>query len=437
MKILIITAFFPPINSIASLRPDSWAKYWSKAGHEVTVLVPGSAQAVDDDRGNPGVAIRRIPLPGQRWLNAWRDRGAAASSEMPRIASASPAMGRLSHWTFRWLYRLRTRYGFGHSCRMPDVLDLWAGRALRAANAEHWDLVVSTSGPYSVHRPAAALRKSGRARFWIADWRDLWVDNPMFPGVPFLRPIERWLERRWCERADIVTTVSVPLAQSLERKYGPKVHVVYNGYEPEDAKNLPRESWFGPNDPRVRIVYTGSLYPGLQDPTPLFQAMRQLHDQGVPEAHNVGVYFCGRGTERALEVAQHYGVADQVRCMGLVSRELALRLQRDASILLLLEIESASAKGVLTGKLFEYMSASAPIVALGKSADDSVGKMLLETGRGCAIGTKVSMLADLLQRYLRGEAVLAGETDAHRSAVHRYTRETQAKVMLNLLPAER
>ena len=38
MKILIITHYFPPLNSIASLRPYSWAKYWTKVGHDVTVL---------------------------------------------------------------------------------------------------------------------------------------------------------------------------------------------------------------------------------------------------------------------------------------------------------------------------------------------------------------------------------------------------------------
>ena len=38
MKILIISDYFPPLNSIASLRPYSWAKFWSKMGHDVTVL---------------------------------------------------------------------------------------------------------------------------------------------------------------------------------------------------------------------------------------------------------------------------------------------------------------------------------------------------------------------------------------------------------------
>ena len=38
MKILIVSYYFPPQNSIASLRPYSWAKWWSRAGHDVTVL---------------------------------------------------------------------------------------------------------------------------------------------------------------------------------------------------------------------------------------------------------------------------------------------------------------------------------------------------------------------------------------------------------------
>ena len=38
MKILIVSTYFPPANSIASLRPYSWAKWWSRAGHDITVL---------------------------------------------------------------------------------------------------------------------------------------------------------------------------------------------------------------------------------------------------------------------------------------------------------------------------------------------------------------------------------------------------------------
>lgn len=38
MRILIVSTFFPPENSIASFRPYSWAKWWSRAGHEVTVV---------------------------------------------------------------------------------------------------------------------------------------------------------------------------------------------------------------------------------------------------------------------------------------------------------------------------------------------------------------------------------------------------------------
>lgn len=38
MNILIVAHHFPPENAMASLRPYSWAKYWSKLGHRVCVL---------------------------------------------------------------------------------------------------------------------------------------------------------------------------------------------------------------------------------------------------------------------------------------------------------------------------------------------------------------------------------------------------------------
>jgi glycosyltransferase involved in cell wall biosynthesis len=144
---------------------------------------------------------------------------------------------------------------------MPDHHDLWALRSLPAVSAQKWDVVISTGGPYSTHLVGYILKRRGKADRWGVDWRDLWTDNHIYPGLPLVRMVERYAEHKFHQHADVITTVSEPLAAKLRLKAGNKVKVIYNGFDPEDYENLPVARIF-PEDGVFRIVYTGTLYPG-------------------------------------------------------------------------------------------------------------------------------------------------------------------------------
>ena len=72
--------------------------------------------------------------------------------------------------------------------------------------------------------------------------------------------------------------------------------------------------------------------------------------------------------------------------MGHVSREKALIAQREAGLLLLLESPAAEARGVLTGKLFEYIAAGRPILCVGSRPEYEIGEILVSTGTGRVFG---------------------------------------------------
>ncbi len=90
--------------------------------------------------------------------------------------------------------------------------------AARWARQQPWDLVVSTGGPYSVHRIGLAVKRKRPETKWVVDWRDLWVDNHIYPGLPFLNLYEKVLETKFHRAADMITTVSEPLAEVLRTK---------------------------------------------------------------------------------------------------------------------------------------------------------------------------------------------------------------------------
>jgi glycosyltransferase involved in cell wall biosynthesis len=438
LNILIITYFFPPLNSIASLRPYSWAKYWSRAGHDVTVLtLPKKPAPSDSPQPFDGFRVIEVPIPGMAFLRKIFGRNDISGASLTEFTAngkeATPTT--IREFLYSKRSRWQKRYGFFSGCRMPDLLDLWSGIAFKAVKNQHWDLVVSTAWPYGVHRPAYRLKKTGIAERWITDWRDLWTDSYMFPGLLGFRAVERLLERRWSQVADAITTVSEPLADTLREKYGDKVHVIYNGFDPEDYENLPAERIL-PNDGVFRIVYTGSIYSGKQDPSPLFEAVHNLYTQGKVSPECLRIIFCGINAD-VSDLARKHSVEEFVEYAGFVPRQQALRMQRDADALLFLEFESENAKGHLTGKLFEFLFAGPPIIGVGVGGDSSAGLMLKKTGRGKCFGRNAEKIAEEIKRCLsvNSNTILSAKKIDYY-IISEYSRKVQSEKMLKLLPCE-
>ena len=420
---------------MASLRPYSWAKYWSRAGHDVTVLtISKEPMPSDSPQSTDGFRIIEVPIPGMPLLRTILGRRSIFNTSSLDITLNEKAVTFkiIRKFLYRIRIKLKNRYGIFGTCRMPDLSDLWGNVAFKAVHYQHWDLVVSTAGPYGVHRPAYRLKKSGIALHWITDWRDLWTDNHIYPGLPGLRSVEQLIERRWSQAADAITTVSEPLATTLREKYGNKVHVIYNGFDPEDYQTLPKENIM-PDDGLFRIVYTGSIYAGYQNPSPLFEAISSLFQKGIISPERFRVIFCGANAD-FTDLAQRHFVEEFVEYAGFVPRQQALRMQRDANVLLFLEFESKASKGILTGKLFEYLFAGPPIMVVGFGIDTSVKEILERTGRGMCFGTDTEKIAKELEKYISGkldESFYKRKIDY--KDICEYSRKEQSEKMLNIL----
>lgn len=433
MKILIICLFFPPRNSIASLRPYSWAKYWSRMGHDVTVVTtPKKYHPSNIDLPFDGFRVIEVDVPLVRFLRKISSknyfshenaqvRGREKSGFLPCVVQSIQE---------RWR-KIKAKYGIFYAIRMPDILDFyWSRRVIDRLKNKKFDLIVSTAGPYGVHAPAYHLKKKGLTKHWIADWRDLWTDNHMFPGIPGFRKIERFLEKKWCESADVITTVSEPLAEILRAKYGNKVSVIFNGFDEEDYLSLPAAKAF-PDDGVSRILYTGTIYPKFQDPSPLFSAIFELHQDGVLKPGKLQVLFCGLNSN-VTELAESMGVGLYVRYLGFLPRTQALHLQRDATALLLLEVENKEVKGVLTGKLFEYLFAGPPVITIGVTRGSGIGELLEKTGSGKAFGRDVSSIKSFLKELTENYGRHANKPE-NKEEILKYSRREQARLMLELV----
>lgn len=436
MRILIISPYFPPQPAVAALRVHAFARDWAQAGHEVTVLTTEKrADQRGMDRPCEGIEVVEIPYRVPRMLERLRAQHKAspmdAGNPVAESTGTEPAPAkRLSRFR-RW----RERTGIFASVRMPDLTDWWVKPAVRWAKARAaqdgiWDVMVSSSGPYTAHLVARALRRGEFARGWAADFRDLWTDNHHFSGLfPFtLR--EWWLERDCLARTDLVVTVSEGLARVLRAKTIRPVRLVPNGFDPDDHAALDPARAF-PADDRVRLVYTGTLYPKQQDPTPLLRAMKRLGDESPQLGARLRLVVAGADTAPWRERAAEAGVIEMLDDRGLLPRADALRLQRDAEALLLIDWPDSD-QGVLTGKLFEYLHATAPILLVNAQPESPLAGYVREANRGHIIphGDELALL-NALQRLIDSAAALA--TVPNASFLDTTRREHQSARFLTML----
>ncbi len=419
MRLLLISPYFPPQPAAASRRVHAFATHWSRAGVDVTVL---TTEKRSDQCSDPlpieGYQVVEIPYHGPNWMERMRKR---SRSDYPS-QNASVGTSRKKPIT-SFLTGLRDQRGIFSSVRMPDLTDYWVEPAVCWLQQHGpWDVIVSSSGPYTAHRVALAGKTLHPDSRWVADFRDLWIDNHRYRGLFPYTIRERTLQKRCLDKIDLITTVSDGLAQKLSVRCHKPTEVIFNGYDPEALAVLPEAPYF-PNDQHLRVVYTGAVYPPGQDPEPLLNAMKILCDQQPELAQRLRLCVAGQSSDLWRRWINAYDIASHCEIHDVVPWQDALRMQRDAHALILLDWKSPD-HGVLTAKLMDYLPARPPIVAIGPAEQSPIGNILNETQRGKHLGDDPQHIASTLTEILRksddsmsprNEEAIAHFSRAHQS----------------------
>lgn len=427
LKILIITRYFPPYNSIASLRPYSWAKYWTRAGHEVHVLT--YPEESNDNTGlsydlsaftlhvarNPLLDLLKIGLniePGQRRPSTGNNRPGVIRCLLKNCVDI-----------------LARRL---HDCRMPNVHDFWYFKALNQVQNTFWDVVVSTYAPPVTHLVARTLRRRGLAGVWCADFRDLWIEHSIAQGLFPFTVGENYFEKSVCTEADIVTVISQPQADILSNKYiNVNANVIFNGFDSDDLSLLPDRKYF--DDKKVTLLYAGTIYKDKRDPRPLFEAVNALKKNLINHEliDRLQIIFVGGSFLDLERLIDEYRLNNTIRYMGYVDRTTSLHMQRDANVLLFFENDKDCTKGVLTGKIFEYLYSGTEIWGIGITDKSLPGNLIVSSKAGRTFGNKVDNISKALITLLSSTEKKRLEVD--KSIIGQYSRENMANEMLRLI----
>jgi glycosyltransferase involved in cell wall biosynthesis len=291
-----------------------------------------------------------------------------------------------------------------------------------------FDMVISTGGPYSVHRVGLSLKKQNPELKWIVDWRDLWTCNQFLNGLKIFLPYEKYLEKKFHNNADLITTVSEPSAATLRNMTKTKVEVIYNGYDPDDYINIKQRQ--RKNNDSFTIVYTGTIYKGFQDPSPLFKAVSNLKDNNFLATNNLQIIFAGENANMS-DIAECYHISEFYSFIGILPREDALKLQYDADALLYLDYINPSIPGILAGKLFEYLYIAREIMAVGIDNTTTASEFINKTQTGICFGTDVKRI----ERYLREKITNKMENNLVRNdkLIQEFERKNQAIKIIDLV----
>jgi glycosyltransferase involved in cell wall biosynthesis len=385
VKVLLVTRHFPPGGGGGVQRPLKFATHLPALGIETHVLAPDF----------PGVAASdaTLELPTQAWIHRVRYVGPRGGRPSERLLAK------------RGVARLGTQAALlGRRLLVPDENVPWSTLALpvaiRLVRREGIDVVLTTSPPPSLHLLGAAVKKATRAA-WVADLRDPLGAHPHRRG--YESQLARLKEtavvgvaRLVARHADAIVAASDAIAEEM-RALEPKGKVVTiaNGCDFDDFAGLVHHS-----SDRLRITHTGH-FQGKRDPKPF---LRALAESGLED---VVVRFAGDFRAADREYGEALGLGDRVELLGDVSRRRSLELQRDSDVLLLLIPESGGrGRGVLTGKIFEYLAAERPILA-AVPPDGAAAQLVRDTGAGVVVASDDvealrEALVDLHSRWREG-----------------------------------
>ncbi len=389
-RILFVAYFYPPCRDTGALRPASMVRHLRRIGHEVTVLSTAAYGRLDDDAG---------------------PQTDGPSGDVARAADLQLTRARMrGHDRVDALFDSDSYSGKPHPLSrvvVPEALALaWAPFARRLATRlqgeRGFDCVITTSPPESAHTVGRAVQQLGVP--WIADIRDAWTFEPLRPQFPTetQRRLDRRMERRLLSAADAVVCVSRPAADDLRTRGIADPFVIPNGWDPvHDARAEPAGTPAGLLDPeRISLVYTGRFGSYGRDPEPLVKALAALAREDPTAASRLELVIAGPLTDAELELMATDVSPARIVLAGSLPREQALSLQRDADALLL--IAQAARSQLPNYKLFEYLAAGRPILAL--AAGTEAGRIVSEVGAGEPVrADDPEAIAEALRRLSAGE----------------------------------
>lgn len=427
MRVVIVTYYWPPSGGAGVQRWLKMAKCMAEEGIvEPIIFTPSNPDPPLRDESLLGDVPEGMQVVTYRSIEPSRALRKFLGKDRGGMETTSAAKGKRMGLAARAMLWVRGNIFIPDARRFGVRSGVQRLRAWIRENGA--DAIITTGPPHTMHLIGLKVHRATGLP-WIADFRDPWVDFPYLHYLPLTRRARRRhaaLERRVVTGADRVLVVSPTMQRNFETTYGRSIDLIYNGYDRDDFSSLPPHV---PSQP-FTILHCGEMKDD-QNPHALWSAIAELHREGRISPDTLRVQLIGRTAAGVRAEVEAAGIASYVSPLPPVAHvDLPPRL-RAASALLLSINRVPSAKGIITGKLFEYLAAERPILAFGPPDGDTAALIRSVQAGELFDHNDTASVKKTLSAWMKAEA--QGALYGSNEGRERYSRQQEAREVCRLL----
>ncbi|MCF2876139.1 MULTISPECIES: glycosyltransferase family 4 protein [unclassified Tenacibaculum] len=265
------------------------------------------------------------------------------------------------------------------------------------------DVVITTGPPHSLHLIGLQLKKDLNIK-WVADFRDPWTDIDYFHQLPLTEKAKKKhfeLEKEVLKEADASLVIGKTMKENY-KEYSKNIHVVTNGYDTELDAVKGEEIVL---DKSFSITHIG-LMNADRNPKILWEALSELSEEYSDFKNDLEIKLIGKIASEVESSLKNYKFQNVTK-ISYVPHQEVQQYQRKSQVLLLAVNKVPSAKGIITGKIFEYLQAKRPILAIGPE-DGDLAEILNKTQSGTIVNFEAKekikqVVLSLYQKYKQND----------------------------------
>ena len=376
-RVLIITYYWPPSGGAGVQRWLKFVKYLRSFNWEpiVFTIENGEFPVLDYDLNKEipdGVEVLKVPAwePYKMYkLFSGKKKTDGINSGFLSEKKGSSLVESLSKWIRGNLF-------------IPDARKFWIKPANQFLN--HYlqnnaiDVIISSGPPHSTHLIGLSLKNKFQIP-WLSDFRDPWTNIDFYKDLKLTKIADqkhKKLENDVLVQSDIVLTIGKQLSKELKTLGAKRVEIIENGFDPQDFLDDTNHEL----DEKFSIAHIGSFTPS-RNHLVLWKALSHLVDEQEEFKSKLEIKLIGKVDYSVLQSIKDFGLDTYLKKIEYVSHSEVIKHQKTSKLLLLMVNNTPNAKGIVTGKVFEYMASKRPILAIGPK-DGDLGEILTQTSSG-------------------------------------------------------
>jgi hypothetical protein len=419
---LIITYYWPPAGGPGVQRWLKFVKYFREFGVEPIVYAPENPNYPLVDENFSSEIPADIEIIKQPINEPYRFAKLFSKKKTKKMSSGIISKTEVSALEKLMLY---VRGNFF----IPDARVGWVKPSVAFLSKyiveNTIDVVITTGPPHSLHLIGMQLQKELNVK-WIADFRDPWTTIHYHKSLRLNKTSERKhkvLEAAVLKSANIITVTSPTTKKEFEMITETPIEVITNGYDIAEEIDFQLDGSFS-------ISHIGSLL-SERNPEVLWKILTEICKENTSFKNDLQLKFAGAVSDEVKQSLKNFQLWENCEFLGYISHSEALKMQHQSQVLLLVEINSAETRAIIPGKLFEYLAAERPIIAMGPKESD-IEEIISETksGKFFSYWSDVELKVEILQLY---EQFKSGNLKIVSEGIEKYSRKELTKRMASLI----